>query len=221
MAEEQTNETQSGQGAESAESQNENTETTQTPEVTEDWESKYKALQGEHQKKAEELDRVRETFDLVTPYVDWSKLQEQPESSGGDERQEVTREDLTRILGTVENKLLIADFRNAHPDLREYEDTLVSSFVGRLRRSNPRMSQSELLEKAAEQTREFLKMERAKGKAEATKTKAEAASTAGMGSVGTTSSAKKKGAEETEGESTSEYLARRKKESAKARGLVF
>ena len=212
MAEEENNEQAQSQAATEEAGGTEN-EATQT-EQTEDWESKYKAQQAEMQKTTDELNRVKDTFDLVSPYVDWARMQEQPESSE-DEEKPPSREELNRFYGTVENKLLIADFRLANPDLREYEDTLVSSFVGRLRRTNPRMPQDEVLEKAAEQTREFLKAEREKGKAEVEKKKTAAAETAGLGTASGASEKK----EPSEGETNEQYIASRRASLAKKRGF--
>lgn len=214
MADEQE-ETQSQESTESTQTENE----TQTDVQTEDWESKYKTLQGEHQKRIEDHERDRETLNLVMPYVDYSKMQQPPEFEG-DERQEVTQDDLKKALGAVDTKLLLVDFRISHPELREYEDNLIAPTVRRIKSENPRLSGTKLLERAAKEVNDFLESERSRGRKEVEQRKTSAAKTGGMGSAGTSSTKKKEG-EENQGETKEEYIARRKKESAKARGLVF
>lgn len=207
-------ETQSQESAESTQTENE----TQTEVQVEDWESKYKAEQAERQKVVEAHERDRETLDLLMPYVDWSKVQQPAESEGG-ERQEVTQDDLKKALGAVDTKLLLVDFRISHPELRDYEDNLIAPTVRRIKAENPRLSGTKLLERAAKEVKDFLESERSKGRQEVEKRKASAAATGGMGSAGTTST-KKKEEEESKGETNEEYIARRQKESAKARGLI-
>lgn len=214
MAEENEQATQSEAGAQTAEPTN---ETTEAP--VEDYKTKYEALQGEHQKTAEELTQSRETFDLVSHAIDWDKVQQgnAPQQSEGDGENTVTKEDLQRSENMVNGKLMQLDFRQKHPELREYEETLVSPAISRIRRQNPRMPVEKVLDKAADDVKKLLETERQKGIDEATKKKAAAAATGGMGSAGTTTVKENK--EDSGGESYSEYMAARKAKSRKNRGL--
>ncbi|MHC4316807.1 MAG: hypothetical protein ACYSW3_30570 [Planctomycetota bacterium] len=187
----------------------------ESQEQKEDYEAKYKAQQAEYQKAIEERDEARNTLDTVYPAIDFDKLQ------GGQQQEEaekppVTQEDLVATKQEINNKLLTLDFRQKHPELRDYEGSLVGPAIARIRMQNPRMALDKVLDKAAEETEAFLEKEREKGRAEAEKKKADAAAAGGLGAAGSKSEKKA----EDEGESAEDYVARRKKESAKARGLI-
>lgn len=186
-------------------------------EQTEDFEAKYKALQGESQKKDEELQRMRETYDMVAPAIDWSKLQGEEQEEQTEERP-VTKQDLQKLNLVVDNKLSLIDFRQKHPEMREYEDTLIAPAVRRLMNQHPRTPVPKLMEQAAQWAQEFLDTERSKGAEKVAGRKKAAAGSGGLGAAATSSPAK--GEEEDKGETAQEYVARRRKESAKARGLI-
>lgn len=209
---EKTEETQSQTDSEAVGSEN---ESKGTEVKTEDWEAKYKESQAATQKAVEERDEARNTLDTVYPAVDFAKLQGAGEEEEG-EKPALTQEDLDRHTQAIDNKLLTIDFRQKHPELREYEASLVGPTIARIRRQNPRMPVSEVLEKAATETTTFLETERNKGKTEAETKKAEAAAAAGLGSASSTSSKKK----EDEGESRKDYFARRRKQNLQGRNLA-
>jgi hypothetical protein len=183
---------------------------------TEDWEAKYKESQAAHQKAIEERDKANETLDLVYPAVDFSKLQGAEETEEG-EKPALTQDDLDRHSQNINNKLLTLDFRQKHPELREYETSLVGPAIARIRSQNPRMTLDKVLDKAAEETNAFLDTEREKGRTEADEKKAKAAAASGLGSASTTSTKKKP---EDQGESKKEYFARRRKQNLQGRGLA-
>ena len=186
---------------------------TETPAPTTDWESEYKTLQAESQRAADELKQVRETLDLVSPYIDYSKIQEsqQPETGEGDS---VTRDDLKRFSGQVDSKLMQLDFRQKYPELRDYEDTLVGPAIQRLSRANPGMATSKLIDRAAKEAKEFLESERQKGLEAAEAKKKAAAESEGLGTAAGSTNKK----EPPEGQTNEEYFAERQAELAKKRG---
>ncbi len=213
MADEETNQaTQSEAGAETAGQGSESTEG-----QVEDYEGKYKALQAEHQRAIEERDEAKSYLEAVSPYVDFARMQSGGAQEEGEEKPPVTREEFEASKEQLKQLQLTYDFRLKHPELREYEKTVVGPAIARIRFQNPRMPIDKVLERAAEESKELLESERAKGRAEAEKKKAEAAAAGGLGSAATTS---KKEDVEAEGEGYDEYIARRKKQSAKARGLI-
>jgi len=211
MAEEenQTEETQSQESAESTASAKEESQ------QTEDWEAKYKSLQGEHQKAVEERDQYRDTLDTVHPYIDFERLQQGGQQAEEQQEEAVTKRELLGLERTIDNKLLTLDFRQQHPELREYEGTLVGPAIQRIRVSNPRMPLDKVLSRAAEETTKLLEAERAKGKAEAEQKKAEAAAASGLGSASKKSATK----EEDQGESIEDIVARRTKQSLQRKGF--
>ena len=216
MAEEekQAEETQSQAGSEAVGTEKESTGK-EGQEKTEDYEAKYKTQQAEYQKVVEERDNAQSTLDTVYPAIDFSKLQGSEEQEEG-EKPPVTQEDLAMHKQAIDNKLLTLDFRQKHPELRDYEGSIVGPAIARIRRANPHMSIDKVLDKAAEETETFLEKEREKGRTEVEKKKTDAAAAGGLGAAGSKSAKKP----EDEGESNTDYITRRKKESAKARGLI-
>lgn len=213
---EKTEETQSQASTEKEAAGTEKEATEKKEAQGEDYEAKYKTLQGEHQKAIEERDNAQSTLDTVYPAIDFSKLQGGQAEGEEGEKPPLTQEDLDKHKQEITNSLLTIDFRQKHPELRDYEGSLIGPAIARIRMANPRMPLDKVLEKAAEESTSFLESEREKGRTEADKKKADAAAAGGLGAAGSKSTKKP----EDEGETAKQVIARRQKESAKARGLI-
>lgn len=186
------------------------------------WEKRYKNLEADHTTTSQKLAEQEQLVELVSPYVDWGKVQgsgeapSDPEEEGTVDKKMLTTS-LKDLSDKVDTKLLTLDFRQAHPELRPYEDTITGPALSRLRRKYPREPIRKVMERAADFTAKFLEEERKKGEETAEKKSQEAAGAGGLGSASPTSPAKK---EEPLGETNKDYLARRKAQSRKARGLI-
>ena len=188
---------------------------------TEDYEAKYKELQSQQQKTAEELASTKELVRAIEPHVDWGAVRGQGAGGQdtGSEADEtlVTSKEVAAQLRQVEernqNAILALSFRSAHPELAEYEDTLIVPQLLRIRKKYPHESKERILERAAEWTTKFLegvqnKALTAKQQADA-KVKAEEDAMSGFESAGATSPE-----EESPPETTEEYIERRNREKA-------
>jgi hypothetical protein len=206
------------------------TQVQEQPEETKvDFEARYKELESEHSRLAEKAKENEQLIELMTPHTDWNALQggqdpakAAPDSGDGDQliSKKAHDEALRAERVRTESQLLSIQFRTDHPELRPYENTLVTPEIVRLRQANPRMSASEVLEKAATFATNFLKAERDRATTELKQQEdakaAEAAKASGLGSAGTSAPPK----DEPVGESAQEYFARRKAQSMKNRGLI-
>lgn len=185
----------------------------------EDYEAKYKALQGEHQKLSEEKQQTEDYIRAISPYVDWRAVRGQ-DATGQDDRQGeeetlVTSKEvdakLRQVQQQTQNQLLSIQFRTKHPELMEYETELVVPTLMRLRAQYPHESGEKLLERTAAEVTKFLErvgtnvlteQEQAEKKR-----KEEAEAAAGLESAGATSPE-----EESSPETTEDYVARRNRE---------
>lgn len=184
-------------------------------EPKEDFESKYKEMQAKHDQTVQELKRVQETLDAVTPYVNWEQNQQQePEQDGYVSKKEVT-EQLRSISESQENRLLELQFQVSHPELKGYENSLVAPAIIRARKKNPRLSKEQLLEEAAREVTDFLNSERSKWEKQEKekKAKSEAEAMSGLESAGATSPKP-----EDAGQSNEDYMAERQKQLQKLKG---
>lgn len=181
----------------------------------------YRKMYEEQQSKVENLTRdlrqKEETLDAVTPYVDWAAASGQqtvtPEADSGEENyidRKTMTEQLQKLQSSHNIQMAAMQFRIDNPDLKAYENTLVSPAVQRIIQKNPHLSQAEVLKRAATEVREFLEAERAKGKAEAEekeeKRRKEVQKASGLGSSGETAPES-----DNEGETKEQYMARRRK----------
>lgn len=175
----------------------------------EDFENKYKELQGKYDQTNQELKKVQETLDAVTPYVNWEMTQQQNQEG---QEEYLSKKDLATTLKDLnersENRILELQFRVDHPELKGYEDSLVAPTLVRLRKQHPSFSKERLLNEAAKEVNDFLESERKKGekKAKEEKAKKEAEEMAGLESGGATVPK-----EEDAGQTKDEYIAERRK----------
>ena len=185
-----------------------------------DYEAQYKTLQAEHEKTARERDEAVSQVDLLSDYVDWDKVR------GGDSSGEKTTQDAPGTkLGTdiearlaqkerqVDAKLLALQFRVDHPELIEYENTLVSPAIARIRRLHPRTPSVKIVEMAVKDTQEFLAKERAKALDLSKKKAKEEAEVDGLGNDSVTSPT----GSDTGGETPAQYMAERRARNEKLR----
>jgi hypothetical protein len=227
MAEEEKQEEQaSSEQVEATETQTQE----QAQEEKIDWESRHKEAEAELTKVREKAAEDEQMLELVTPHVDWNAVQggtKPTETKATDDEsaeefisRKEHEERLSRVQATTEGRILTLQLRTEHPELRPYEDSLIAPEVARLRRANPTLRPEQLLEKATKFATDFLEAERAKGieKAkEEQQTKAtETAKASGFASAGATTPKKD---EAQGGESAEDYIARRKQQSRKNRGL--
>jgi hypothetical protein len=207
MTEEKTDQPQPEQPAETPEAS-----TPETP--VENWEEKYKNLESNHTKTSQELADQTELVNTISPYVDWGKVHGEPEEQ--QEQQEDPAAKLMNLERKVDTKLMTLQFRQDHPELRPYEDTITGPALVQMRRKYPHEPMNKTMERAAKFTTEFLEKERAKGEEAAAKKSQKAAAAGGLGSAGVSSQEKKP---ESGGQSMSEYSAARRAQSRKARGM--
>ena len=193
-------------------------------EETVDYEAAYKTSQAEIQKLTEDGKSDKELLDAVTPYVNWDAVQGKksvPETQTEDEGY-VSRKTLQDAISGIESKsdskIMALQFQVAHPELAPYEKTLIGPTILRMRREHPHEPLSKILDRTAESVTNFLETERAKGekiaKEAQEKKEKELAGVSGLESAGTTTPT----AEE-QGETKEEYVAKRKAQIAKKKGL--
>jgi hypothetical protein len=199
------------------------------PEVN--YQERYEQLEKEHTALGQKAKENEQLIEMVTPHVDWNAVQggqapaaeSQEDSEAQDQfiSRKAHDEAIRASQQQTDVKLLTMQFRSEHPELRDYEKTLVGPEIMRLRRTSPNLTADQLVQKATEFATGFLEKERAKGTEKADQErKAKAAETAkasGFASTGSTPPAK----EEQVGETPEENVARRKEESRKRRGLTY
>lgn len=191
------------------------------------WEQKFNDAQAQITQSSQKAAELQEQIDTITPYVDFGRAQgaadKSTEESGGEDRY-ISEKEAQKMLTDVRNefggKLIAIKFRSENPELVEYEKSIVTPAVVRLSQQHPTWNHDKLLKEAVTFTQGLLEKERDKGGAEVTakteeKQKA-AGAASGLGSAGVTSPKK----EEKPGETTEEYMARRKEQSRKARGVI-
>jgi hypothetical protein len=185
-------------------------------EPKEDFENKYKEMQGKYDQLHQELKTAKETLDAVTPYVNWEAAQGKPAEDDSYVSKKDIEERIRSVSEMQENRILELQFRVDHPELKGYETTLVAPALVRARREHPRVSKEKLLEIAAKDVTDFLETERKKGeqKAKETKAKADAEAMSGLESGGATTPKP-----EDEGQTNDEYVAYRRKILNKKKGL--
>lgn len=183
------------------------------------WEERYKNLEADHTKTSQELSDQKQFADTISPYVDWGRVQGEEEKPAEGEPSFVDKkthaDSLKELSGNIDIKLLALGFRQEHPELKPYEETITGPALARLRRQYPRESIAKVMDRAAKFTTELLEQERNKGAEDAEKKKQEAAAVGGLGSAGPTSPKEEKPL----GETGTDYVARRKEQSRKSRGL--
>lgn len=183
------------------------------------WEERYKNLESDHTKTSQELADNKQLLDTVSPYVDWGKVQggeeKPPEEEGqGFIDKKAHADSLKELSDNVDIKLLTLEFRQDHPELKPYEGLVGFNLLNNTSKNKPIKQR---MGDAVKMTQEFLEKERTAGKEEAEKKTQEAAAAGGLGSAGASSPEKK---EVPLGESGKDYIARRKAESRKTRGLI-
>jgi len=183
----------------------------------------HKALQTKYDELQQKSTEDAQLLEAVTPHVDWDAVRgggKAAEADDGSGEELVSKKSLAQSLqqvgDIVNTKMAALKFRQDHPELTKYEDTLVGPAILRIRRENPSLSMDKVVEKAAEFATEFLASERDKGKGEAVDKSKATAATGGLASGGVTPSVKPK---DDAGESNVEYVAGRKADSAKKRGI--
>jgi len=185
----------------------------------------HKALQAKFEELQRKSAEDAQLLEAVTPHVNWDAVRGGGQSAEADEgegeEEFVSKKSLAQSLrqvgDIVNTKMAALKFRQDHPELLKYEDSLVGPAILRIRRENPSLSTDRVCEKAAEFATEFLASERDKGKGEAADKSKTVAATGGLASGGVTPSVKPK---DDAGESDVDYIARRKAESAKRRGIA-
>jgi hypothetical protein len=228
MAEEEKQEEQASSEQEQA-SETQAQEQAQETTETVDWEARHKEAEAELTKAKEAAAESERLIELVTPHVDWNAVQgtKPTETTTEEEGEEQFvsakshKEALQAVRQENQMQLLTMQFRLEHPDLRPYEDTLIVPEIVRLRRAHPNLNAAQLLTKATKNATDFLEAERAKGtekaKEEQEAKARETARASGFASTGTTAPKKD---ESQGGESTEDYIARRKEQSRRNRGLI-
>jgi len=182
-------------------------------------------LQSQFTKVSQDAKKSAETLDLIAEndLVDWDKLNK-PEGDNTPEDKEpkyVDEATLRKELDATKRELSISqtlhEFRVNNPDLAapKYE-RIVTAELSDLVQKNTRggrlmKTRAELMKEAADNAREFLKDERAKGITEADEKKKKDAEASGLGSEGISHSTDT----EDEGEGFVDYIARRKAERLK------
>ena len=190
-------------------------------EPKEDYEKKYKELQGKSQQEIErlnaELDSQKQMLDAVTPYVNWDAAQGKQPEGEPEYLDKKTFEDARRKDNEQrENELLELRFERDNPDLKPYMK-YVKAELFEARMKNPRATKQQLLDSAADSTRKFLESEREKVRKEQLEAKRSEDETllAGLDAQGNTSPQ-----EEEKGQTYDEYIAERKAELRKKMGLT-
>jgi len=182
------------------------------------WEERYKNLESDHTKTAQELAEHKQLIETVTPFVDWGKVQgEEGHAEEGEQKfvdEKTHTQSLKELSSDIDIKLLTLEFRQDHPELKPYEGLVGFNLLNNTNKNEP---VKQRMAEAVKMTQEFLEKERNAGKEEAEKKAQEAAGAGGLGSAGASSPEKK---EASLGESNAEYIARRKEQSRKARGLI-
>ena len=194
----------------------------------------YKDLQAKYESEKTAREEAENTLELVQPYIDFDAVNSGGEKNSGSGNieegetasdQYVSKKEVQKQLNMVEqrnnSKILAMQFRVNHPDLTEYEKTLVIPAVTRLRQQHPTWTGEKVIEEAAKGTRAFLKAEHEKAialsKSKTDDDKQKAAAATGFSSTGSTSPKK---TDDSDSESYDVYMARRKEQSARSRGLI-
>lgn len=196
--------------------------TAEPKEPKEDYEKKYKELQGKSQqeieKLREEIATKEQMLEAVTPYVNWDAAQGKQTPEGEPEFiDKRTFEDTRRRDNEQrENEILELKFERDNPDLKPYMKYVKAELM-EARIKEPRATKQQLLERAAENTRKFIESEREKVRREQSeaKRKEDEALLAGLDAQGNTSPP-----QEERGQTNEEYLAERKAELRKRMGLT-
>lgn len=183
------------------------------------YEQQYKDTQAKLTEASQELADNKQLLDTVSPYVDWGKVQGGEEKPSEEEGQgfidkKAHADSLKELSDNVDIKLLTLEFRQDHPELKPYEGLVGFNLLNNTTKNKPIKQR---MADAVKMTQEFLEKERTTGKEEAEKKTQEAAAAGGLGSAGASSPERK---EAPSGESGKDYIARRKAESRKARGLI-
>jgi hypothetical protein len=187
------NQQTSVQGQEAQSTSQPATQTSQTTE-TKDWQKEYEGIQAKLTETQQSLADKQRLLELV----DWNGNQQgqqqsqqayQPQYQQQDEP--VTVKTLQGALGerekVIDAKLGVLSFRQKHPDLVPYENTLMIGMLENIRRkTGGRKPMDEMLDDAAKELRTTLETERKRGADEAISKQKQAASTAGIGSAGST-----------------------------------
>ena len=146
-----------------------------------DWEKRFKDTQSSFTKQQQELSELKreaqknkELLDVVSQYVDWSRVTDgtpQNQAQELDDADPVTRleQKFDALNRDIRVERTLTSFRTAHPDMVPYED-LVTSFM---HKTDKRLRPETRLEEAVELTKKFLDSERARGREEALKAKQE------------------------------------------------
>jgi len=233
MAEEEKNQTEEvnteSQQVEAPDVENQTgtEEVPETPESpAEDWETKYKSLQGEYDQVKAKVTETEQLLDTISPHVNWNEVHKGPETNPegfteDDSEEYVSKAEINRQIGQLERKLTIErltnEFRQENPELRPYEELVGFHLLNSTDKRKPLKSR---MADAVKMTKDFIEAERTKGaeatKKELEKKKAEAAAMGGLSSAGSTTPKKPN----SEGQSYSDYIAERKAQSRKARGLA-
>ena len=194
--------------------------TAEPKESKEDYEKKYKELQGKSQQEIErlnaELENQKQVLDAVTPYVNWEAAQGKQPEGEQEFLDKKTFEDARRKDNEQrENELLELRFERDNPDLKPYMKYVKAELI-EARMKDPRAPKQKLLDRAAENTRNFLESEREKVRKEQLEAKRKEDETmlAGLDAQGNTSPP-----QEERGQTSEEYLAERKAELRKKMGL--
>jgi len=200
--------------------------TTQTEEKV-DYKTQYEQLQRTHQETVEEKQRLEQQYDLISEHVDWDAVHgggtaEEEQGDYGEDEAAMTKKEAARfeerIHRQVTGQIKRQEFFAANPELKPYEKIVSDFLVTQTNKAKPIDAR---LEEAKQKTIAFLKgikeeAIREKEEAEKKKKQQEAAA-AGFESTGTTPPAKPE--DQTKGQEPNEYLAQRKAELKRKRGL--
>ena len=204
--------------AEEKKDQSQEPKTGDANDQKEDYKKKYKELQGKSQqeieKLREEIASKEQMLDAVTPYVDWDAAQGKTKPPEGEPEfldKKTFEETMRKTNEQRENEILELRFERDNPDLKPYMK-YVKAELFEARMKDPRASKQELLNRAAENTRNFIKAEREKFEKEKSdaKRKEDLSMLAGLDSQGSTSPK-----EEKQGQTYDEYMAERRSDLAK------
>lgn len=207
-----------------------NTQVTDPEKDTQDqdsYEKRYKDLQAQttkvNQENATLKDQAvkdKDLFDTIQPHIDWDSVNGKPKEVAEDGDGLVDKKTLDKTFQELKDQMSRNDmtnaFRTKYPDMVEFED-IVGTF---LQKTDSRRPMEERIETAVESTKAMFKAERVKGVEESEKKKkdkvSEEAGVAGLSESGVPPVAKN----EADGETYDEYIASRKKMSAKAQNLI-
>lgn len=198
-----------------ADEKKESAEAQAAPEAKpqEDYKGKYEALQGEYQKAAEQLKSAQATLDTLDQEgaINWDKVMGKKEPEP--EKPEATDPKLQAQLQRQEGRLLMLQFRQDNPDLKDYEDDLVAPYVLRARQKHPRETTDQIMKRASDDVRSFLKKheEAVLAKAKAAQIEQDKENASGLESAGQTTPE----SEVDEQQSRQQYVEHRRQQMAK------